>query len=30
MVPAAELLAKELGPSGIDFVDINMAVVLST
>ncbi|WOO83651.1 tRNA-dihydrouridine(47) synthase [NAD(P)(+)] [Vanrija pseudolonga] len=24
MVPAAELLAKELGPSGIDFVDINM------
>lgn len=24
MVPAAEMLARELGPSGIDFVDINM------
>ncbi len=24
MVPAAEVLARELGPSGIDFVDINM------
>lgn len=24
MVPAAELIAKELGPSGVDFVDINM------
>lgn len=24
MVPAAEVLARELGPSGVDFVDVNM------
>jgi tRNA-dihydrouridine synthase 3 len=24
MVPAAEVLAQELGPSGVDFVDVNM------
>lgn len=27
MVPAAEMLARELGPNGIDFVDINMVRV---
>lgn len=28
MVPAAEVIAKELGPSGVDFVDINMVSCL--
>lgn len=24
MIPAAEVIARELGPTGVDFVDINM------